>query len=526
MKRIMILLTVLIGLPILIIAQDVITFEWEPRECSEYRNEVHLQATGGQEFTIDWGDGSEVETETGTGKKTHLTHAYNGTGTYRAVITASSENCRFTSLVFNNAGCGNDFYPLHSLDVSGCSALISLHCQYKQLKSLNLKGCTALTALYCGDNLLSSLDLTDNTELTHLNFLSNQLTGLDVGNNTKLVYLNCNYNRLTSLDLSTNIKLTNLDCGNNPLTGLDLDNNPALGVLYCSLSQLKELDISHNPALSILRCPYNELSSLDVTHNDSLFIIDCRYNSITKLDVSRNKNLMELTCGNNQLESLDVHNNLELRELTCENNHLTNLDLDKDVFLWCWNNHLPLSHLFAISETINTSTKCLGMQTLSPQIVNMGDVLFSEQSVFDNIFTNYVVTKDDIPASETDYTVIDGKLIFNAPGSYTVTMTNEAIISQAERPAEVIVEVTVQGGSGIRKNTMHNIRVSPNPTNGVFRVEDIDASYGNSEMKLFDATGRLLLTQKTTDESIDISHLPPGIYYLQIDKATSRIIKH
>ena len=106
-----------------------------------------------------------------------------------------------------------------------------------------------------------SLDMRDNIALTSLGCNLNALKELDVSKNTILKYLSCNYNQIESLDLSKNTSLMMLDCSINSLTILDLSNNEALTDLKCITNQLKMLDVSKNTALTELNCAGNQLDT-------------------------------------------------------------------------------------------------------------------------------------------------------------------------------------------------------------------------------------------------------------------------
>ena len=62
--------------------------------------------------------------------------------------------------------CGST--QLTSLDVSDCSALEYLNCDWSQLTGLNVSGCTALKELHCSGNQLTTLNIYYNTALETL----------------------------------------------------------------------------------------------------------------------------------------------------------------------------------------------------------------------------------------------------------------------------------------------------------------------------------------------------------------------
>ena len=146
------------------------------------------------------------------------------------------------------------------------------------------------------------------------------------------------------------------------------------------------------------------------------------------------------------LTTLDLSNTFTLQVLYCENNQLSKLILSAGGlnFIQCFNNRLQLSDLFAISEMIlNASNKRLGTQTLPAQTAKVGDVLFASQSVFNGIFTEYVVTQGGTPVPTSDYTVTNGTIIFHVAGIYDVIMTNSAIISHPTYPAKTMLQLTI-----------------------------------------------------------------------------------
>ena len=341
-----------------------------------------------------------------------------------------------------------------TLNASKWTKLQTLFCENNQLIALNLNANKKLMEIRCFDNLLTTLDVSGNTELSHLDCYGNQLVTLDLSANTKLTYLWCAYNQLTALNLSTNTELSHLACSYNQLTELDLSANMELKGLFCGNNQLTELNLSVNKKLEYLNCSNISLTTLDLSANTELWGLECENNQLTKLNLSANKNLKELVCSNNQLSTLDLSANTELQSLYCSNNQLSTLDLNantKLVFVNCSNNNLSLSDLFTVSEVsknngVDIHRKFLGNQTLPPQTVKRGEKLDFPvpQNVFNDIYTEFTVTQNDNPAPESNYTVTNGEIKFKKSGIYTVKMTNKAIISHKEYPAEVILEVRVR----------------------------------------------------------------------------------
>ncbi|MCL2131389.1 MAG: hypothetical protein FWH36_02875, partial [Lentimicrobiaceae bacterium] len=156
-----------------------------------------------------------------------------------------------------------------------------------------------------------------------------------------------------------------------------------------------------------------------------------------------NCNFGALFVASLQITDLDLSAAVNLKTVYCENNQISSFILPPAplTFIQCFNNSLQLSDLYAISQTISSAAnKRLGTQTLPQLSATVGEELFDAQSVFGGIFTEYEVESATIG---TDYEVTDGKLSFLSAGTYTVTMTNSAIVSHASYPAKVLVEIVV-----------------------------------------------------------------------------------
>lgn len=99
------------------------------------------------------------------------------------------------------------------------------------------------------------------------------------------------------------------------------------------------------------------------------------------------------------------------------------------------------------------------------------------------------------------------------------------------------VEVTYNGCSGIsdcvlmlpvgisEENDKTDFTVFPNPSNGLFTIETNEQ--GTNQYHVYDATGKLTLSGTNTSPrfSIDISHLPDGMYLLKMNDTTKVLSK-
>lgn len=214
------------------------------------------------------------------------------------------------------------------IDLSGCTALVSIKCTKNQIRRLNLAGCTMLTDVECVNTGLEEIDLTGCMSLRHLNVSYNSLSRIDVGWCMTLeeAYLqNC---RLEALDLSDCVMLQTLNCSANRLSALEIPHRYRLMDCFCYENEIRRLDLSGAPMLQILNCGDNELQELNVQGSPRLEWIYCYNNRLRELDIADKKDVLtHLYCFSNRLETLDVAGCRKLSELHCSDNNLGALDL-------------------------------------------------------------------------------------------------------------------------------------------------------------------------------------------------------
>ncbi len=83
------------------------------------------------------------------------------------------------------------------------------------------------------------------------------------------------------------------------------------------------------------------------------------------------------------------------------------------------------------------------------------------------------------------------------------------------------------GPNNVNQVQLQGISIFPNPSNGILHVGGLDRS---SALRLYSAEGKMVLNKTTDSEnfSLDISHLPAGMYILQVNNSsgsfTDRIV--
>ena len=192
-------------------------------------NELKIFIAGSGSISIDWGDGTPVET--------HTLFEYNEND-WNIVysVPLNGDLSVYKGRTYAYYHCYSDISS-HKIVITDGN-ITHLACEDIQLTCLDVSGNVALSELLCAANELSSLDVSKNTVLKKLDCSRNQLTCLDVSKNTELDYLYCGFNQISLLDVTGNTKLKVLFCSNSLLTGLDLSKNIALTGLSCCFNQI------------------------------------------------------------------------------------------------------------------------------------------------------------------------------------------------------------------------------------------------------------------------------------------------
>ena len=260
-------------------------------------------------------DGSAIKVEGCT-----VTELANDTET-TLTVTNSERKLALIGDIIELDCSGEEFgnRPLASLDVSGCTALQKLNCQYNQIPELDVQGLTKLQKLYCQDNNLSTLNVSGCTALKELICINNQISELNVQGCATLKVLNCRYNKIAELNVSGLTELQELICNVNKIPELNVQGLTKLQQLKCGGNQLKTLDVQGLTELQQLYCQNNQLPALDVQDLATLQKLDCSENQLKTLNVQGCTALKELICYQNKLNA-DVFtkllNDLPTREVS------------------------------------------------------------------------------------------------------------------------------------------------------------------------------------------------------------------
>ena len=325
----------------------------------------------------------------------------------------------------------------------------------------------------CNENKgnITALDASHNVPLAYINCDNNSISSLNVSKNTQLSALYCSDNSLATLDVSNNGQLEYLNCYNNKLTQLDLKNNTKLTFLNCGKNTLSSLDLSKNTQLSILYCNDNKLASLGIDHNILLKSFGCNNNLLSSLDVSKNTQLDILYCYTNRLTKLDVSKNTKLKRLYCHTNNFTTAALD-DIYCSLPDRKGQTEGQIQPLTNASSADKSKVLATNGSNAIAKG------------WYIQYFETNTDITG---------------------FTGTHQC-----------------GGGTGIDEaKDLPSLAVYPNPVKDVLNIATDKPIHS---IRIYNVYGTEV-ARATDTNSINVSHLPSGVYMVRADGKVARIIK-
>lgn len=219
-------------------------------------------------FTVDWGDGTAVQTVTSEGSS-NKTHTYSNAGDYEVTLTGTAE-----AWYFNASGDKDKLIKVNELGDMGWTDL-----------SYAFSGCTNLTSFYGGvtnqvtnmRNMFNGLNSATTLDLSKLNtsnvtsmrgmfgnssFSSLDLSSFDTSKVTTMRYMLGLMTEITSLDL----------------TSFDTSNVVSMYGMFSGSTKLKTVDVSSFNTSKLEEMPYmfnnTAIESLDLSHFDVSQVTD------------------------------------------------------------------------------------------------------------------------------------------------------------------------------------------------------------------------------------------------------------
>lgn len=107
----------------------------------------------------------------------------------------------------------------------------------------------------------------------------------------------------------------------------------------------------------------------------------------------------------------------------------------------------------------------------------------------------------------------------------SVTENSSNIVKQRERSTGNFVQAAETAGwlvtsaipniiSGVNNSELSELRIYPNPVREKLYVGGLN-TFDSSNVEIFNMTGVLVIRQKSAENEIDVSALPPGYYLLK-----------
>lgn len=422
--------------------------------------------------------------------------------------------------------------------------------------------------------LAGILDARKWPQLTVLNCAVNKITEIIVTGNPSLNYLLCYMNSLTSIDVSKNYYLTYFYCDYNDITSLDLSKNEGLYDFSCSYCPIIELDMSKNKELSVLRCDGAQLTSINLSNNKALREFIGSFNKFKSLDFSKNPNISTVICYNNQMLFSGLPFKVEIINVYAYSPQDTiqggerywahGIDLESEyniaenitVFEWfdiTNGEETPLPELttengmFLLDASYIGKTLRCRMENLTFPKLSGDQALVYEINITDKIsVTGISVDPSELSMQPGEKAILTATIYpENASIKEVMWESNNENVAIVDQNGEVtaisdgvatITATMVDGGFSdncivkVENVSVEDIeydvvKISPNPTSGYIQI--LYKEQNVKDVQIIDLSGRVIMTTNRT--TLDISHLPSGIYMIRIltdlGKTTHKIVK-
>ncbi|SHG12468.1 Por secretion system C-terminal sorting domain-containing protein [Flavobacterium johnsoniae] len=418
------------------------------------------------------------------------------------------------------------------VETSSIESVTSLDISYSDIKNIaGIEDFKSLTTLICNDNEIYVLNITENKALKYLDCSSTMVYILDFSNNPELTHIKVSKNPyVTKIDVSNNLNLVSLDCNTTSISRLDVSKNTKLTTLNCSQNYIMDLDLSYNTALTSLDCSKNSytLTTLNLkngnNHNFTLagsnftenpyltcITVDSQnysndnwsslkdnvaaYNTscldgpytlipdpnfekaLIKAGIDYREldgkvltaNILLITgvnlSGNNINDLTGIEGFLNLQTLNCKTNNLTSLDLSKNIDL--------------------TSVNCSENKLINLDLTNKPNFISLNSSSNPNLTC--------IKVDDPGYSLANWNTVKDVAANYSTSCN-----------------------LGIQNSVFSYAVLSPNPTKGEITITNVSLEKAN----VYNALGQLVksftLNLNNTDNTINLSGLPKGVYYVYL----------
>jgi len=319
--------------------------------------------------------------------------------------------------------------------------------------------------------------------------------------------LNGNQMDTTSTAVTT---LTYISAGSYSITNLSgVQYFDALITLDCSSNQINNFP-KLPTALQYFQCSFNPVTSLPLLPN-SLRQFVCISNGLTSLPLLPNS-LRQLVCPNNNLTSLPTLPNL-LQNLTCNTNLLTSLPTLPDSLRTLSCGYNQLTSLPSLPDSLQNLYCSYNQLTSLPPLPTLSELKCNNNNItcfppFPNSLVYQTGSCPTCAPSPFDFS--------NNPFTCIPNYINVMDSVQHSYPlcaAGNTHGCAIAGINQISKTTQ--LKIYPNPANNKITIDANDVI----NVKLFDVLGKQITATK--QNQIDVSNLPEGVYFIQVQTSTS-----
>lgn len=155
------------------------------------------------------------------------------------------------------------------------------------------------------------------------------------------------------------------------------------------------------------------------------------------------------------------------------------------------------------------------IEKAKPIITLLGDAVVSVDKGYTYKDAGFIA-KDNLDFYITSEVIISGTVDVNMVGKYILTYTVKDAY-QNESSVTRIINVVNTGNLGVAGNSIEGFLIYPNPvSDGKLFVQTISDSFKN--VRIFDMTGKNVLSILTKKNDIDVSGLSTGVYIVKVEQ--------
>jgi hypothetical protein len=353
------------------------------------------------------------------------------------------------------------------------------------------------------------------------------LTG--IANFTNLKILNCNYNSLTTLSIPNPVSLIVLFAKYNSLTTVNVNFESVIEGLDLSHNNLAAFAVSNTYFADVFDLSYNHLTSLAIDDSDfSYFFID--HNNLSSVEFNGNVRFFWPVAdfSNNQFSMLNFPANvffdnsvhLQLGDNTVDNIYFNGTQPGNIDYSSAHNTRFDLGNFYMTRDCDPEEQGNVLIQN-SPNL---------QEIVFKNGFNHTTLTCDE------------GGDIFDIPALYLAINNcpnlSHICVDAAEQAnfQERIIELGLQNQVQINTNcnslvlgpeiviSNNQFTISPIPAQNILQIQS-NNNLVIRNVEIYNNLGQIVQKEIGSHESIDVSRLVKGSYYLKIYTDGSAFVK-